>query len=309
LQLRPDYADAINNMGTALREMGRLAEAESTYRHALALRPGDPNILNNLALMLKDTEQFDEAVALLARSLSADSSNARTLTYLALVRLEQKLVAEAEAAAMRALALAPGDAEALNAMGMVRNEQQKPDQAMPLLRRALALKPDLADTHNNIGNILREDGKLTAAREAFSRAIELDPRETAYYFNFADTNKFAAGDPHLIGMEQLARDAVSLPPVAQMRLNFALAKAYDDLGRFDDAFRHLRAANAQKRGRIKYDEALMFDRFDRIREVFDRARLTGGPVGHHSELPVFVLGMPRSSRFWRAIPPFTARAN
>jgi tetratricopeptide (TPR) repeat protein len=294
-QLRPAYADAINNMGTALRDMGRGAEAEATYRQALALKPDDPSVLNNLALAVKDTERFDEASALLTRSLSFDPSNAKTLTYLALLRLEQKLVPEAEAAAQRALAQAPDDPEALNAMGLVRFEQQSSDAALALHRRAVALKPDLADAHGNIGNILKEDGQLAAAREAFERAIALDPRETAHYFNLADAKKFIEGDAHLAAMEQLARDPETLSDTARSRLNFALSKAYDDLGRHDDAFARMREGNALKRGRIDYDEAGTLGLFDQIRSTFDR-RLLGARAddGYRSSLPVFVVGMPRS---------------
>jgi tetratricopeptide (TPR) repeat protein len=293
-QLRPDYADAMNNMGTALREMGRLTEAESTYRHALTLKPDDPGVLNNLALALKDTECFDEAIRLLTRSLSADPNNAKTLTYLALIRLEQKLVPDAEAAAQRALALTPDDPEAINAMGLVRLEQQNSNEALDLFRRALALKPDLADTHNNIGNILKENGQLAAAREAFERAVELDPREAAYYFNLADSKNFVAGDAHLAAMEGLVRNADTLSNTARSRLSFALSKACDDLGRYDDAFRYMHGGNALKRRRINYDEARMFGYFDRIRSTFDRSLIEAKADGYDSSLPVFVVGMPRS---------------
>jgi tetratricopeptide (TPR) repeat protein len=293
-ELRPDYADAISNMGTALRDIGRLEEAEADYRRALALKPNDPNILNNLALMLKEAEQYDDAVALLTRSLAADGSNVKTLVYLTLVRLEQKLTSEAETVAQRALALAPDDAEAINAMGLVRYEQQRGEEAMALFGRALTLKPDLADTHNNVGTILKEEGKLAEAREHFIRAIEIDPRESAYYFNLADAKKFATGDPHLAAMEGLARDSASLSTSAQTRLNFALAKAYDDLGRLGDAFRCMNAGNALKRQRVKYDEALMLEQFGRIRATFDRTLLRKKARGFRSDVPVFVLGMPRS---------------
>jgi tetratricopeptide (TPR) repeat protein len=293
-ELRPDYADAISNMATALRDIGRLEEAEADYRRALALKPDDANILNNLALLHKELEQFDEAAALLNRALSVNASNLKTLVYLALIRLEQKQVGEAETAATRALALAPDDAEAINAMGQVRYEQQRSEEAMALFARALALKPDLADTHNNLGTILKENGKLAEAREHFIRAIELKPRESAYYFNLADARKFAAGDPHLAAMEALAREAHALAPGAQMRLSFALGKAYDDLGRFGDALRCMTAGNALKRRRISYDEAVVFAQFDRIRAAFDRKLLRRKPRGLDSDVPVFVLGMPRS---------------
>jgi tetratricopeptide (TPR) repeat protein len=293
-QLRPDYADAINNMGTALREMGRLTEAESTYRHALALKPGDPGVLNNLALALKDAEQFTEAAELLTRSLAADASNVKTLTCLALVRLEQKQVSDAEVTAQRALSLAPDEPEAISALGLVRFEQQKSDEAMALFRRAIALKPGHADSHNNIGNILKEDGQLAAARAEYERAIELDPHEAAYYFNLADAKKFARGDAHLAAMERLAAEHRALPDTARSRLSFALSKAYDDLGRHDDAFRWMREGNEIKRRRVGYDEARTLGQFDRIRSIVDRGLIGTKTGGFDSTLPVFVVGMPRS---------------
>jgi tetratricopeptide (TPR) repeat protein len=293
LELRPGFVDALNNMGTALRDMGRGQDAEATYRQALALKPDNPSALNNLALMFKEREQFDDASALLTRSMLLDPNNAKTLTYLALIRLEQKQTADAEIAASRALSLAPDEPEALNAMGLVRFEQQASDAALVLFRRAVACKPALADAHNNIGNVLKENGELTAAREAYERAIELDPRETAYYVNFADPHKFAAGDKHLAAMEDMARNAGDLAPAARSRLNFALAKAYDDLGRYDEGFACLREGAALKRARITYDEAETLGQFDRIGSTFDR-RLLAKEGGFSSPLPIFIVGMPRS---------------
>jgi tetratricopeptide (TPR) repeat protein len=294
-QLRPDYAEAINNMGTALRDMGREAEAEAAYRQALTIRPDDPGALNNLALALKDGGRFDEASAVLDRSLSVDPNNVKTLTYLALLRIDQKRIVDAEMAAQRALMLAPDDPEAINTMGLVRYEQQNLDDALTCFRRSIALKPDFADGHNSIGNLLKERGELAGACEAYERAIALDPSEVAYYVNFVDARKFVADDPYLAAMEAIARTRHPLTDTAQYQLNFSLAKAYDDIGRHDDAFACMLRANTVKRGRIAYDEAHTLGLFDRIRSAFDRRLFEANPGGGcHSSLPVFVIGMPRS---------------
>jgi tetratricopeptide (TPR) repeat protein len=293
-KLRPAYVEALNNMGTVLRDIGRRNEAEATYRRALALRPDDPAVLNNLALALKEVEQFDEANALLTRSLLVDPSNAKTLTYLALIRLEQKQIADAEIAATRALTLVPDQADALNAMGLVRYEQQNSDEALAFHRRAVALKFDLADAHNNIGNILKETGELAAAREAYERAVEFAPREAAYYVNLSDAKNFTEGDPHLAAIESLVNNPEMLSTTARCRLNFALAKAYDDLGRYDDGFARLSEGNALKRRQIAYDEARILGLFDRVRSTFDRNLLANAAVGYSSSMPVFVVGMPRA---------------
>ena len=292
LALRGDYVDALNNKGTALRDSGRLAEAQASYRRALALSPASPNVLNNLARALKEEERYAEAARLLTRSLLVEPNNPETLTDLALVRLDEQDIIDAELAAARALALAPDDGDALNAMGRVRTEQQNPEAARALLSRAVAAKPDLADAHNNIAALLKESGDLPGAQQAYAEAVALAPREAAYWLNFADGHRFKAGDPQLAAMEALAAAPERLPPSGRINIAFALGKAYDDLGRYDDAFARLSAGAALKRRSIAYDEAGTLAAFDRLRATFDRTVLAH--VGFRSKLPVFIVGMPRS---------------
>ena len=39
IALKPDYAEAHNNLGNTLKELGRLAEAEVSYKQAIVLKP------------------------------------------------------------------------------------------------------------------------------------------------------------------------------------------------------------------------------------------------------------------------------
>ena len=294
LQLQPGHVDALNNMGTALRDLGRRQEAEQAYSRALMLKPDSPAVINNLALAYKERDLLEDAAILLLRSMVLDPAKAQTMTYLALVRLDQKRLEDAEIAATRALALAPEDGEALNAMGLVRFEQQDTRAALDFFRRAVERKPALADAHNNIGNILKEDGQFDAARDAYERAIALDPREAAYYLNYSDPRKFTEGDPYLLAMEEMERGAADTSKLSRQRLNFALAKAYDDLGRHEQSFACLSRANQLKRETVAYDEAKTLQAFDRIAAVFDRKLVNRAKGGSGSSLPVFIVGMPRS---------------
>ena len=42
LRLKPDYADAHNNSGIALKAQGRMEEAIASYREAIRLKPNYP---------------------------------------------------------------------------------------------------------------------------------------------------------------------------------------------------------------------------------------------------------------------------
>ena len=96
-------------------------------------------------------------------------------------------------------------------------------------------------------------------------------------------------------MEALAAAPDSSSEDERMPLHFALGKAYEDIGAYEQAFRHLRDGNALKRRQVKYDEAGLFASWERLKTVFtaDLIRQKSG-LGDPSEVPVFIVGMPRS---------------
>jgi tetratricopeptide (TPR) repeat protein len=295
LELRPRFAAGWNNLGTTLRDLKRPEEAERAYRTALAELPNDPETLDNLALALKDLDRLDEAAELLRRALSIEARSEKIHVHYASVLLDHKQVDEAAAAAERAVALNPGSHDAINLLGRVAFERGALEGALTHYRRALQLKPDLADAHNNMGNVLKELGHLADARTAFLRAVELDPTLSGVYVNLADSTTFLADDPHLAAMQALAAQPDGLSAADRMHLDFALAKAFADLREYRRSFEHLVRGNAGKRATINYDEAAAMALFDRIEATFTSELIAAkSRSGDPSDVPIFVLGMPRS---------------
>ena len=106
---------------------------------------------------------------------------------------------------------------------------------------------------------------------------------------------FALDDPYLAALEALAKDATSLSIADRIHLHFALAKAYEGMGRPECAFRQLLIGNGLKRRQIAYDEAATLGRMDRLCELLDRDFMKARQgCGMRSALPVFIVGMPGS---------------
>ena len=63
LRLKPDYAEAYNNLGNALKDQGKLEEAIASYQQALRLKPDYAEAYNNLGNALKDQGKLEEAIA------------------------------------------------------------------------------------------------------------------------------------------------------------------------------------------------------------------------------------------------------
>jgi tetratricopeptide (TPR) repeat protein len=261
LALQPDFFQANVNLGNILKAQDRPQEALAQYRQALAIKPDFAIAHNNLGNALQ-----------------------------ALGRRE-----EAEPHYRRAIALEPGYAEAHNNLGNVLRLMGRGEEAPACYQRALALRPDYVDAHYNFANGLKELGRFDEAAAAFRRTILLDPKRAGAYLDLVEFETLGPEDPELAAMEALAADKRALGGNERLALHFALGRAYGDLGRPDDAFRHLLIGNALKRREIRYDEAATRAHFARIKQVFTAEllqRMAGS--GDPSPAPLFILGMPRS---------------
>ena len=261
LRREPDLPEVHGNLGAALARLGRMEQATAAFRRAAELAPDDPDKWCRLAVALKTCGELDEA----------------------------------ERAFGRALALDPDHADALAGLGAVLSALGRSIEGAVVLGRAITLAPGNAGAYNDLGLALKQAGRLAEAARVAERAIRLAPRRTSYYLNLAEVRSFTADDPYVKALEDLATDLEALPIADRVHLHFALAKAYDDMGRFDDAFAQLLAANGLKRRLIAYDEAATLDQIDCVRDVFTPeliAARAGG--GEPSRLPVFIVGMPRS---------------
>ena len=329
IALNPSFVDAYNNLGIILCELGRLDEAESAFRFAIALKPDLPQSHSNLGIALKCRGRFEEAAAAHRKAIALDPEAPdlycnlgdvlhclgrlndaeqilRHATSLqpriadAFARLgntlrEQGRIVEAEAACRDALALDPNHAAAYSNLGNTLADQDRLTEAEAAYRRAITLKPRFGEAHNNLGAILKQLGRIEEARRVTQEALRLPPPDALRYLNLSELRQFTPGDPYLADMEEYARDVASLPVKQQIELHFALAKAYDDVGRYADSFRHLQIGNTLKRQQIPYDEAATVALFERIRTVFTPELMGSfGNSGEPSPVPVFIVGMPRS---------------
>jgi len=70
LVLKPDASGVYSNLGNVLRELGRLQVAVASHRQAVKLAPNTPETHYNLGLVFRDLGQIDQAMACFERTLS-----------------------------------------------------------------------------------------------------------------------------------------------------------------------------------------------------------------------------------------------
>jgi tetratricopeptide (TPR) repeat protein len=295
LLVRENYPGAYNNMAAILREQDQVAEAEFAYRKAIGLDPRYFEAYGNLATLLIQHDREDEALRVLGEALKIDPKHVPTLIQVARTQLSKGSHAQAEQACRFALQNDPNSAEAHAMLGEVLHESDRFTEALESYETALTLKPSLPDARNHYGICLKSVGLLDDAREQLVKSLELNPRGYGIYANLADLEKFTPDHPHLKAMEAIIQEASDPMSERYMALHFGLGKAYEDIGEYEKAFDHFQTGATLKRAKLKYDETETNTFFDSIREIFNADFFARRPFeGLSSDLPVFIIGMPRS---------------
>jgi hypothetical protein len=87
LQFNPNYADAYNNLGTALAKLGDLQGALASFQKGVQLAPGFADAYFNMGLMFAGTGHMDRAIACHEETVRLNPNHAEAHTHLALVWL------------------------------------------------------------------------------------------------------------------------------------------------------------------------------------------------------------------------------
>ena len=295
IERKPDWAEAVSNLGAALRERGRLEEAIAACRDAIRVKPDLAPAHSNLAAALRDQGHLQDAIASCRDAIRLNPNLAEAYSTLGVALRDLEKFDGAIAAQREAIRINPGFAVAHCNLGGTLSEQSKLEEAITAYRHAISSQPDYEIAHANLGQALTHVGKFPEARTAFEHAIRLAPDKMMYRRHLGELIRFTPGDPHLKYLEKLPRNGAALSVENQIEWHFALGKAYEDVGRYDLAFRHLLEGNALKRPQVSYAEAATLGFFDRVRAVFT-SRLVEkfNRVGNPSTAPIFVIGMPRS---------------
>ena len=328
--LTPDSAQAHNNLANTFRRLGRLDRAEAHYHRALSLQPTYAEAHSNYAFLLNAQGRFDQAAAEARHAIDLNPRLADAYLNLADVEVSRHRYQEALRVLDALHAFAPGHVSGLIARAQALKQVERADEALDIARHAVAAAPRSAEAHNVLAQVLQalgrsdealaayeqaaalpgtvaedaligratllmESGRKADAMEAFDRALAVFPGSLRALAGRADAKTFQSGDPDLAAMEAVVAEGSGSAAADRILAHFTLGKAWFDIGDGARAFQHLDAANRQKRATFAYNSAATQDWLQRIAETFTAERMARtAQNADPSELPVFVIGMPRS---------------
>lgn len=299
LAARASDAVALRKLGLARLMLGRAAAAEPVLRRAVEIDPANVDGRNQLAVALKRLGRAAEAEPHLREALRQAPRDTDTLTNLGDMLNALGRHAEALPLLEEAVQLNPRGVEAHNNLAMALEALERFDEAAAHWRAALDLDANYTPALNNLANDLMRRGRSAEAIACLRRAVALEPRHVPAWYALAAHTRHRFSAEEIRAVESLIADPRTAPGTRGL-LQFGMAAVHDRLGDWNDAFRHARDANRWRRS----DHALRGTAFDRERHArrVDEliATFSSGAFerlassGLDSELPVFVLGMPRS---------------
>jgi tetratricopeptide (TPR) repeat protein len=329
LEIDPSFAPSLNNLGSIWRERGNNEKALEYYRRAAAANSNYLEPLNNLGALLLEEDRVPEAIESLEKALKLHPNYAESICNMGGVHLAQEehdaalakfrralelkpvyleaqmglsktlqameMLQDAELAAQRALQIDESSSKAHALMGSIYAETERPALAEKAYERALQVKPDSPEGMLGLGHLCVENGEIERAETLFLRALELKPDNIAAHVHMIQAKKVSPENVHFAALLEEEKNADQHSDNRKMSLHFALGKCYDDSKDYDRAFPHFLEGCRMKRSKLSYDPDAATKQFEELKEIFSKDFIDSRRgAGDSSDLPIFVLGMPRS---------------
>ena len=249
---------AIRMLAELAARIGRLKDSETLLRRALEIAPNFNPARANLALVLGRLGRPAESLELLDELFEAEPE--------ALQHVNLK-------------------AATLGRLGDF-------DDAIGLYEQVLKRLPNHTRVWLSYGHMLKTVGRQADGIAAYRKALELEPTAGEAWWSLANLKTVQFTEDDIATMQQ-ALASPELKDDDRFHLDFALGKAYHDMGRSDEAFAHYSAANALRRTYHPFRRGDVTQLVDRSIELFTAEELAKRS-GYEAPDPIFVVGMPRA---------------
>lgn len=274
---------------------GRFGDAEELAASFTKDFPEHPFAWKLLGVVLKRTGRTAESLIPMTKATQLAPQDSQTHCNLGIALQELHRLDEAEVSYKKAIAVKPDYAEAYSNLGITLQQLNRLDEAEASYIQAIALKPDYAEVYCNFGKTLQELGKLNEAAASYTQAIALKPDYAAAHRHLTLIKRFEVRDEQYLKMKELYLDE-RISEEQRCNINFALAKACDDLENFQEAFLHYREGNMIRKRLLKYDVQQDVKLFEQLKSSYPMIEKNSLELGKISTnlMPIFIVGMPRS---------------
>lgn len=285
---------AFNGLGLVYRDMEDLPRALECFEHAVGIASKNPEYRMNFGSALQRYELYSLAVEQFYEAVTLKPDWLEAVVLLGESLQKQRRYDEARECFERAQQIQPDEPELAERIGYVYLDMGDAEQALTEFGSILLQHPERIMAKLGSGRAHMEAGNSAQASAIFEALVAEFPGNASGYSNLAVSRKFSSEDALIPTLKALAEQTPDNASAA-VALNFALGKIYDDCKEWDQAWQHYASGNRLRNARYDYQAAEQEDRFDRLMAAFSREFIDEHcHLGVPDDLPVFIVGMPRS---------------
>ncbi len=291
----PRHPDVLIGLAGCRRHKGALNEAERLVQEALAVSPDYKPAVHELAEIQIANKNLEESVRTLERNVLREDlyGDSLDLWLAQLKKLNRDRYAQEQLEAM--VERYPKKVEFIFAHGVLAHRAGEISIARPALEQAARLSPNNYRILYELGVMERVAGNIERSQELVGQALAVNPDQPAALRTYGNDHPYKYGDAVFTRLNLAAARLADVPVIDQVHLHYALAKAYEDVKELDTAFRHYGIGGEKKRRLETYNERNTARIFQILPQVVTKQTfLASNQRGCESEIPVFILGMPRS---------------
>ena len=283
---RPQYAEAVEALNA-----GDWRKAQTLSMDLVRRVPDHGGVYFVAGVAARELLQVPLAIQCLGRAVDLNPKRADYAAQLARALSQASLPRQSIEVADKAVALSPTDAMTYDTLGVVYSQANAYEKAMQMFQRLVELQPGHPNHRFNLATSLIHSGDMAAAERELDECVRITPGFWKAHLTLAQLRKHTASNNHLERLGEMLA-AAGDDTEAQLFLNLAMAKEYEDLEDYTRAFEHLQAGkSAGGRGR-GYTSAHDAGLFGAVEQEFPGPR-QGDGESDTSE-PIFVFGMPRT---------------
>ena len=285
-----------NILGASYKAINQPSNAVESFEKALDIKPEYDEVLFNLGVIFQEHGQTDSAITSYKKAIQINNAYYTAHNNLGLILLDRGQLHSAIDHFEWATSFKPNFSEAHNNLGSTLLALGEINAALESYKKALEIKPDFAQALNNQAIGLLRLGQNDAAVNSLEKAITYKPDYASAYHNLSGLKKYNKGDYQITKMQSLLTNK-SLSQSDQQFLCFALAKAFDDIGNYNELFKVLHKGNQLRSVEMNSSVEEYRINYSIFRNLFRlSSQINEKPLKHKKPIirPIFIVGMPRS---------------
>ncbi len=259
-KINSNYAEAFYNLGSVQKKLGRFQEAIESYKRAIQITPNYLDAHNNLGNIYKDLGLLNDAIESYEWAISYGPKYAIAHINLASIYSSYDL-----------------------------------EKALHHYQEAISIEPNFPEAHYSLGTVFSSLGQKDESMKSYEKALELRSDYVEAHNALSTIKKYKKNDPQIKQMKNLLKQT-NLMLSDKISLNFALAKASEDLENHKDFFKFLNEGNHLNKEKLNYSIDSDLEGISNIRNIFinSKGSTPKSNLKKGMPRPIFIVGMPRS---------------